>query len=364
MSRIVIDARELRTSSGRYVERLLHYLQDADNTNSYIVLLNPIDFEGWQPHNQSFSKVLCPIKEFTIAEQTSLQRQIETLKPDLIHFAFPQQPIRLKGRTITTIHDLTTLRFDNPSKNKLVFRFKRRVYALVIKRSVKKASLVITPTEFTKNDLLKFSGISPDKVHVTYESADYINEQSVPVIELDGKRFIMYVGRPTPHKNLERLIQAFSLLSETYPDLCLALAGRKDDNYRGIEASLPNNSVNKVIFTDFVSEGQLKWMYEHCSAYIFPSLSEGFGLPGLEAMVHGAPVVSSNASCLPEVYGDAAEYFDPLDINGMAKAISRVLDNQNLHEQLIKKGRRQAAKYSWARMAEQTLELYKRALAE
>jgi glycosyltransferase involved in cell wall biosynthesis len=111
-----------------------------------------------------------------------------------------------------------------------------------------------------------------------------------------------------------------------------------------------------------VSEGQLRWLYENCAAYVFPSLSEGFGLPGLEAMVHGAPVVSSNATCLPEVYGEAAHYFDPLDVDDIASKIGETLDNEALRSNLIKKGKEQAAKYSWRRTAEQTLEVYEKAL--
>jgi glycosyltransferase involved in cell wall biosynthesis len=112
------------------------------------------------------------------------------------------------------------------------------------------------------------------------------------------------------------------------------------------------------VFTDFINEGELRWLYEHSAAYVFPSLSEGFGLPGLEAMIHGTPVVSSDATCLPEVYGDAAHYFDPRDVRDMAAKISDVLTDSKLRQDLIKKGTAQAAKYSWQRMAEQTLEIY------
>jgi len=113
-----------------------------------------------------------------------------------------------------------------------------------------------------------------------------------------------------------------------------------------------------------VSEGELRWLYEHCAAYVFPSLSEGFGLPGLEAMQHGAPVVSSNATCLPEVYGDAAHYFDPLDVQAMADAINEVITDKDLRARLIAAGHTQAATYSWKRMAEQTLAVYKTALTD
>jgi len=117
-----------------------------------------------------------------------------------------------------------------------------------------------------------------------------------------------------------------------------------------------------VVFPGHVSEGQLRWLYENTAAYVFPSLSEGFGLPGLEAMAHGAPVVSSKATCLPEIYGDAAVYFDPLSTNDIARKINSVINSQSLRTQMIKRGRSQAARYSWKTMAKQTLEIYKQAL--
>jgi glycosyltransferase involved in cell wall biosynthesis len=362
MSRIVIDARELRTSSGRYVERLLHYLQQIDHDNEYKVLLKPIDIKDWQPSNRNFEPVACKHKEFTFSEQLGLLGQINKLQADLVHFAFPQQPILYKGKTITTIHDLTTLRFNNPDKNPTVFKIKQRVYNHVIKRDARKSIEVITPSQFVKDDVAKFANIDPAKITVTPEAADLITSKPEPLPALIDRKFIMYVGRPTPHKNLEAFIEAFIKLKASHPSLVLVLAGKKDANYRRIESEMASRTVKNVVFTDFVTEGRLRWLYENCSAYVFPSLSEGFGLPGLEAMMHGAPVVSSDATCLPEIYGDAAHYFDPLDTQAMAYAINEVLTDKDLRLSLIKKGRVQAAKYSWRRMAEQTLDVYQKAL--
>jgi glycosyltransferase involved in cell wall biosynthesis len=174
----------------------------------------------------------------------------------------------------------------------------------------------------------------------------------------------MYVGRPTPHKNLPRLIEAFAQLQAKHPDLYLVLAGKKDANYKRIARDTKDKGIEQVVFTGFVTDGQLRWLYEHCAAYIFPSLSEGFGLPGLEAMANGAPVVSSNATSLPEVQGDAAHYFNPENVDDMAKAINAVLTKPELRKTLIERGRKQVAKFSWKRMAEQTLAVYKQVLKE
>jgi glycosyltransferase involved in cell wall biosynthesis len=326
------------------------------------VLIKPKDLEGWQPHNSNFKPVACKYKEFTFAEQLALKRQIKGLKADLVHFPFPQQPVRYRGRVVTTIHDLTTLRFDNPDKNKLVFKLKQQVYKYVMKRVARKSVVVLSGSEFVKDDVVKFAGIDPAKVTVTYEAADPITEVAEPLPALIGKQYLLYVGRPTPHKNLERLIDAFRSLRAQHPELMLVLAGKKDANYQRIETMVNREAIKGVVFTDFVSEGRLRWLYENCAAYVFPSLSEGFGLPGLEAMIQGAPVVSSNATCLPEIYGEAAHYFDPLDTQAMADAINEVLTDKNLRSGLVEKGRAQVAKYSWQKLAEQTLAVYSTAL--
>jgi glycosyltransferase involved in cell wall biosynthesis len=366
MKKIVIDARELRTSTGRYVERLLNYLQevDKDTSHRYVVLLKPKDMEGWEPKSKRFTKVVCRAKEYTFAEQWLMAWQLYRLRANLVHFAMVQQPILYQKAVVTTMHDLTTLRFPNPAKNKYVFAFKQWVYKWVNLIAVKKSRAIITGTEFVKDDIARFANANSRKITVTYEAGDTIEAEAEEMPELVDKQFIMYVGRPTPHKNLSRLIAAFALLKEQYPDLVLVLAGKKDSNYRRHARDVKNQEIENVVFTDYISDGQLRWLYEHCAAYVFPSLSEGFGLPGLEAMASGAPVVSSNATCLPEVYGDAAHYFDPEQIEDIARAIDEVLSKPQLREKLIKAGKAQAAKYSWKRMAEETLAVYKRVLKE
>ena len=363
MAKIAIDAREINTSTGRYVERLLHYLQKIDKTNDYAVLLKPADIDSWQPESKNFTKVPCPYKEFTFAEQIGYKRMLKKLKPDLVHFTMVQQPILYRGKKVTTMHDLTTLRFTNPAKNKIVFWAKQRVYAFVNRYVPRTSKFIITPTEFVKNDVATFAKIKPNKIVVTYEAADEILEPIEPIKSLQSKPFIFYVGRPQPHKNLSRLLEAFAIVKKTQPELLLVLAGRKDSVYESFVAEAKKLGVaDSVIFTGYVTEGQLKWLYRGCKAYVFPSLSEGFGLPGLEAMIHRAPVVSSDATCLPEVYYNAAWYCNPLDVHDIARSINEVLSNTELRNTLVRRGRERAKSFSWQRMAEQTLDVYKKAL--
>lgn len=367
MKKIVIDARELRTSTGRYIERLLHYLQevDTDLSHRYIVLLKPEDMEDWKPYSKRFSKVACPYKEFTLfPEQVLYLWQLIRLKPDLVHFGMVQQPVLYQGAAVTTMHDLTTLRFKNPSKNPIVFRVKQDIYYWVNFIAAHKSRAVLVPTEYVKDDVAKAMRTNSRKITVTYEAGNTLEGKPEAIKELADLQFIMYVGRPNPHKNLNRLIEAFSLLKHDLPDLHLVLAGKEDALFRRLQRKVDSMGIPDVHFTGKISDGQLKWLYENTAAYVFPSLSEGFGLPGLEAMAHGAPVVSSDATSLPEIYGEGAYYFEPTDVEAMAKAIKAVLTKPDLRKKLIKEGTKQVKKYSWKRMAEQTLDVYREALGE
>lgn len=364
MSHIVIDARESGASTGRYVDKLIENLHKLEPEYEITLLAKSNRLEYLSGIAPSFRVIRCDIKEFTLAEQLALKKQIDSLKPDLVHFAIVQQPVMYGGRVVTTMHDLTTVRFRNPAKNAAVFWVKQQVYKWVNQRVARKSEAVITPTEFVRKDVSEYCHIPLEKITVTLEAADAIAASPKPMAPLENTQFVMYTGRPTPHKNLERLIDAFVQLRKTRPDLYLVLAGKKDANYARHEERVRQANIPNVVFTDFVTDGQLRWLYEHCAAYVFPSLSEGFGLPGLEAMTHGAPVVSSNATCLPEVYSDAAHYFDPLDVSDMAVKIGEALDDEALRSNLIEKGRAQASKYSWHRTAEQTLAVYEKVLRD
>lgn len=363
MKKIVIDARESGTSTGRYVDKLIEYLAKLTPGFEIVVLTKPARVNFIKSIAPNFEVIESNIKEFTFSEQLALKKQIEKLTPDLVHFTMVQQPVLYPGKVVTTMHDLTTCRFKNPDKNPIIFTVKQQIYKWVNKKVARKSATIITPSSFVKNDVVGFTSVNADKITVTYEAADKINEQPQQVNGLAGIKFIMYVGRPTPHKNLEKLVEAFTELTKTNGDLWLALAGKKDANYLRIEDKVNKTGVKNVIFTDFVNEGELRWMYENCATYVFPSLSEGFGLPGLEAMAHGAPVVSSSATCLPEIYGEAAHYFDPTDVKDMATKINEVLSDETLRKKLTATGKKQVNKYSWEKMAAETIEIYKQGLS-
>jgi glycosyltransferase involved in cell wall biosynthesis len=360
--KLIIEARESGTSTGRHIDKLIENLHKLKPEFEIIIHTKPHRINFFKETTPDFGVEETTSKEFTFSEQFNLARHLYSFKPDLVHFTMTHQPILYFGKSITTIHDLTTARFTNPAKNWLVFKLKQLVYRGVIVWVAHKSRSILTISDFVKQDIAGYAHIDPNKIKVTYLAADNITDKAEPVNGVTPGQFIMYVGRPLPHKNLQRLIEAFALLRTERPDLELVLAGKKDVLYERFERQVKKEGIQGVTFTDFVTEGQLRWLYENTAAYVFPSLSEGFGLPGLEAMAHGAPVVSSNATCLPEIYGEAAHYFDPTSIDDMAAKIQEVLTDKDLKAKLIKNGRTQAAKYSWQTMAEQTLEVYKKAL--
>jgi len=361
MSHIVIDARESGTSTGRYVDKLVEFLHTLKPKHHITIVTKPGRVAFMHQIAPKFDVFETNVKEFTFAEQTTFKKELEALRPDLVHFPAAQQPVFYRGKVVTTFQDLTTARFRNPAKNLVVFWLKQRVYIVLNRWVARKSAGHIAISEWVKNDVAEFCHIDKKRITVTLEASDPM-EGDEPFHLVDGKKYIMYLGRPTPHKNLGRLIDAFVLLRKKYPDLYLVLVGKTDFNYRQHEERVKRDSIENVIFAGFVPDEQFRSVYSRASVYCVPSLSEGFCIPGLEAMTYGAPVASSSATCLPEVYGKAAHYFDPYDPTDIARAIDDILSSPKLQKELIQLGYKQVKKYSWKRMAEQTLAVYEKTL--
>jgi glycosyltransferase involved in cell wall biosynthesis len=366
---IVIDARIRRTSTGRYVDRLVEHLQTVDHENRYTILVQPDD--PWIPSAKNFSRAKCRFKQFSLnpLDQITFTRQLNQLQADIVHFPMNQQPIFYGKPVVTTTMDLTMLRFTRPGKTPLpLFWLKMIGYRFLFWQSNKKSKAVITISNFVREDLAKKYPFTASKTVTTHcaseppllipaKKPEFVSDFGLRIPDF---RFLLYVGTAFPHKNLEALVKAFEIANASQPELNLVLVGKREQYYERLEQAVANSPARKhIVFTGFIPDEELKWLYENAAAYAFPSLSEGFGLPGLEAMVHGCPVISSNATCLPEVYGEAALYFDPYSPEDIAQKIQTVLSDNALRQHLIKAGQTQAAKYSWQHMAKQTLEVYR-----
>lgn len=366
--RIVIDARIINSTTGRYVERLLHHLEQIDTTNTYIILVPTKDIGFYTPKNPNFTVQTADFANYSFAEQTSFKVFLDKLGADLVHFCMPQQPIGYAGKHVTTIHDLILLNTYNSDKNWLVFHLKQLVGRFVFKSVGRKSTRIITPTKYVKKAFAAFAGIKPDKITVTYEGCDIGEVALKEYAPLAGKKFIVYIGQQSDYKNIKRLMQAHQKLKETKTELQLVLigglSGKNGVPLRRNKDWMEKQGYKDIIYTGFLPDNQMRWCLAHAEAYVFPSLMEGFGLPALEAMASGAPVVASNTTCIPEVCGEAAEYFDPTNVDDMVAAINRVITNPERRQELITLGAAQVARYSWRRMAEQTLGVYKNALTD
>jgi glycosyltransferase involved in cell wall biosynthesis len=246
-----------------------------------------------------------------------------------------------------------------------LYRLKAGLYRFLVWWSHRKSQYIIVPTQTVAREFAKLQPFTKQKIIVTYEASEPPLKDAAQKPEYIDKPFIMYVGTAFPHKNLGTLVKAFSILRVHQPGLRLVLVGKKDKHYEELASLVQKLGVaDAVIMTGWIEDTVLKWLYEHCEAYVFTSLSEGFGLPPLEAMTYGAPVVSSNASAMPEVYADAAYYCNARSAEDIASKIDDVLTNPQLRHKLVLAGYEQIKKYSWHKTAEETLIIYKEALGE
>lgn len=364
--KVVVVAQIIGQSSGRYVERLLYHLQKIDSQNRYTVILKPDDYTGWVPSASNFSKQKFDFKRYSLFSQIKLTRLLNKHQPNVVHFTFqpdvftPLVVILYRGKKVLTVHDLTQLRIKNRKRGRFSFQILHWGFKVILKHSVRSADHIIVPSKFVKYELQKRLKVPAGKISVTYEAADKLSVSQPKIVEgLVGQRFVLYVGTAHAHKNLDRLLKAFARTKKALPGTKLVLVGKKDVFYERLERRTMQMELEDVIFTGFVSDQQLAWLYQNASVYVFPSLSEGFGLPGLEAMNWELPVASSNTTCLPEIYGEGAAYFNPRDVEEMSQVIVEILTNTRLRKKLAQAGLKQSAKYSWSRMSSQSLEIYK-----
>jgi glycosyltransferase involved in cell wall biosynthesis len=279
-------------------------------------------------------------------------------------------PHAFHGKIVTTVHDMSHRFFPQ-------YHPRRRVLLLrAFENRLRRATRIITVSEHARGEIVDLLGVPEAKVAVTYEGA---GSQYRPLSISDEKRmdlrkkynlpeqFLLYVGTIEPRKNLERLIEAYYLYKGEVPDseLKLVLAGGKGWLYEGIFARVQELHLEQdIVFTGYVDGEDLPFLYNMAVAFIYPSLYEGFGLPPLEAMSCGTPVISSNTSSIPEVVGEAGILVDPYQVNDLAAAIYKVAGSVSLQNELSQKGLERARLFSWKKCAEETLQVYRECMAE
>ncbi len=371
--KIGIDARFLGPESkglGRYTQKLVEHLEKIDHKNQYTIFLRKNNYDLFQPTNPNFKKVLADYKWYTFAEQIFMPILLYRHKLDFVHFVHFNIPIFYFKKFIVTIHDLTLVHFPTKqatTRNRLFYGIKFLAYKLAIKQAIKRATKIIAISEFTKKDVCDYYNLSPKRVSVTHEAVDNeINIKTDEVCTGDEKaekteldNFLLYVGNAYPHKNLERLVEAFSVWKQKTNHLHkLVLVGKDDYFYQRLRKYIEDKKIEDVIIFDTLSDRVLYDLYARADAFMFVSLYEGFGLPPLEAMREGSPVLSSDHPVMLEVLGESALYCDGKNIDDIVRGMEKIVSDKDLRTALIKKGKTQASKYSWEKMAEETFEVY------
>lgn len=373
--KIGIDARMLGYSGiGRYTQALIQHLIKIDHKNHYIVFVQK------RPKNKDIEKFLkylnfLPLIKLTsvdapiysVKEQINFYKAVVKEKLDIIHFTHFNLPLFYNKPFLVTIHDLTPLYFPGKKRNSFLQRF---AYQIVLKKALRGAKRVIAVSRFTKQDIIKHFPDIRNKIVVIYEGIEKPKRVN-KIKKSPPKPYLLYVGVWREHKNLVGLIKAFNKVKSFgqeaqnwLKELKLILVGKPDPYYLEVlETARLSPFYKDIIFTGFLSDEELAFFYQNAEAFVFPSFYEGFGLPPLEAMSYQTPVISSKAGALPEILQDAALYFDPYQTDQIAEKIIQLLTNPRLKQEMIRKGLKQVKKYSWAKMAQETLRQYQIAMS-
>lgn len=361
---------------GEYTENLVRGLAKIDRENKYLLLYQRgLPLFGLNQANFIFTPLKLPKKRMpkgfnALWDQCYFPIDLRGKRLALFHSCDFNLPLMRPGKAVVTIHDLSLFLFPRVSGNSLGDRM---IYRLKMFLS-SKAECIITDSSNSKEDIVKLLHIPEERIRViplapSEESLLMKNEEKIKEVRrkynIRGRFIFSLGGINNKLKNHSRLLKAFSnLIEETKMEYQLVMAGRKKGRYYDKPFSLLKKEMNelglegKVILTGFVPRVDLLSLYNAAELFVFPSLYEGFGIPPLEAMACGTPVVSSNTSSLPEVVGDAALLFNPYKIEEITQAMQKVLTDNDLRQNLIAKGFEQAKKFSWEKTARETLKVY------
>ena len=369
--RIAIDARKLRDFGiGTYIRNLLIELSRLDHETDYVVLCRPEDVESGEVLGPNFRMVPESAPPYSVAEQIRIPLALARERAHLVHEPHYVLPPAIGCRSVVTIHDCIHLMFPQYLPNRLAYAYaKGSMWS-----ATRKADRILTVSEASKRDILRFFNVPPDKVSVIYNAIDerFLGPADTTRMDLVRQRyqldhpFVLYVGNIKPHKNVDRLIDAFGRARHGGPeDLKLVIIGDELSKYPVLRQAVHRHKLDKhVRFLGFQPHDTLAAFYRLARAFVFPSLYEGFGLPPLEAMACGTPVVTSNVSSLPEIAGGAALLVDPYDADAIAEGIHRAVTDETLRADLRVRGMARARTFSWSQSVAAIHRLYMEVLEQ
>jgi glycosyltransferase involved in cell wall biosynthesis len=352
---------------GNYIKHLVACLSKLDSKNEYLLFASRENDHHLKHLGGNFRVQYAPSnRTIRLAwEQLILPRRLKRERIDVYHGTTFVTPLHKTSRQVVSIHDMTF--YLTPERHSL---HKRVYFRAMIPKAVRGSDRVIAISESTKRDLLRLLDVEADKISVVPLGVDSRFSPAVDEAVLAGVRekynlpskFILFVGMIEPRKNLQILLDVYEAagLDE---DIDLVLAGNLGWDYQGLLRKIADSPVShRIRMLGYIADADLPALYTLATLFVYPSVYEGFGLPVLEAMACGTPVVTSNVSSLPEVAGDAAVLFDPSDSRSLASALQEVLGSSQLRKSMSERGRQRAQLFTWERTAQKTLETYQRSL--
>jgi len=356
MSKIGIDIQTTlgqKTGFGFYVSNLTKALKKVDKNNKYVFLKPETEKDFSAP--QRF-----------LWDQVKLPKLAREAKISLLHQPAFSAPVGYRGKVVVTVHDVIAVLFGQD-----IPFFSRQYFARWMPFSYRFADKIICVSEHTKKDLMRHLRINEEKMVVIPEAA---GEQFRPITDEKAisrilekyhidSRYILHVGTLNPRKNLDFLIKVFSRVHRLIPDVKLVITGKKGWHFDSLFELVTQLGLEKyIIFTGYIEDNEAPYLYSGASVYAFPSIYEGFGLPPLEAMSCGTPVVASDTSSIPEVVGNAGILLDPKDTESWVKALVRLLRNVDEQKRYSDKSLKQAQNFSWRKTAQATVDVYEELL--
>jgi glycosyltransferase involved in cell wall biosynthesis len=377
---IAIDVRRVRDFGvGTYIRNLLKAIACVRTNDHYFLICSAEDKPEFADLPANFETIVYARRDSERMDHFHLPRLIRKLRADVTHIPFHRVPLLLPKPYAVTIHDLSSLFYDDASG------FLHAARGFRFRRGLERAGGIIAVSGATRRDVANLVPGVAGRIRLIYNAPDpsFVQLHSPEDTQAEGAEaaarerhrileryqirypFLLYAGSIRPQKNIPRLIEAFAVARSglehhrRYRDLRLIIIGDEISRHPDVRRAVIHSRVEHCVrFLGFIPFDTLRIFHELAVAFVFPSLYEGFGLPPLEAMASGTPVIASAVSSLPEVVGGAAMLVNPENVFDIARGITEVLLNDSLRQELIVKGRRQAASFSWRRTAEEVLRLY------
>ncbi|MBI5620115.1 glycosyltransferase family 4 protein [Candidatus Gottesmanbacteria bacterium] len=360
--KIGIDARLIEeTGVGRYIRNLIEQLGELDKRNSYVCFLPKHAFGPFHLANNRWEKRLADVPWHSVSEQIMMPLILLREKLDLVHIPYFNIPILYPGKIVVTIHDLTILHFHTGRATtlpKFLYQMRRFGYWLVHRIGLPRAKSIVAVSNATKQEIIDHFRIDAEKIRVTYEGVDSkiyksANDKSTNKKPIVPEPYFLYVGNAYPHKNLETLVQAFQP-----KDTRLVLVGKDDYFYQRLKKEVGQLGLRHgVIFFGQANDAELANLYSHAIALVFPSMMEGFGLPGLEALANGCQVIASDIPVFHEIFGKSVSYVDPYRAESLLEKLTQA-ERGALPKPAPREVDFLLEQFSWETMAKKTLDVY------